>query len=222
MVTCRCCQAPLAAEAFWQPHLAPPRLDLALQLLDEFVLRRDLPGLGLRVGGRARLNSDRALGEWAHTPQRRPSVLALARAGRREGWGLPADRAIKGVYSAIYCVMRKPGHCCAQDRRADTTASTDNPIGLCAWHTTRGAASAAGICVGVLVRPARISQRQSAAATRKDLILLILSVSYPSGWWKARPDVVGYVLQSAAPTGPSPWFYWGVSSSPYVYFICCT
>ena len=112
-------------------------------------------------------------------------------------------------------------------RRADTTASTDNPIGLCAWHTTRGAASAAGICVGVLVRPARISQRQSAAATRKDLILLILSVSYPSGWWKARPDVVGYVLQSAAPTGPSltkpsPWFYWGVSSSPYVYFICCT
>ena len=53
-------------------HLAPPGLDLALQLLDELVLRRDLPGLGLPDGGLARLNSARAGGCGTRAPRRRP------------------------------------------------------------------------------------------------------------------------------------------------------
>ena len=61
-------------------HLAPPGLDLALQLLDELVLRRDLPGLGLPDGGLARLNSARAGGCGTRAPRRR-RLPAGARGG---------------------------------------------------------------------------------------------------------------------------------------------
>jgi len=50
------------------------------------------------------------------------------------------------------------------------------------------------LCGNVLVRPTRISPRQKGGRR---------AAKYPSGvHGKAR--VVGYVLQSAAPTGPSP------------------
>eukprot|EP00964_Phaeocystis_antarctica_P096080 scaffold62446_cov51-Phaeocystis_antarctica.AAC.4 len=92
VVAGRCCQAPLAAEAFSQrPHLAPPGLDLALQLFDELVLRRDLPGLDLPDGGRARLDSARAVGVGkAHTSASSMGpVPTAASVARRVGSPLP-------------------------------------------------------------------------------------------------------------------------------------
>ena len=61
----------------------------------------------------------------------------------------------------------------------------------------------ADLCVDELVRPTRIPPRQSGAAR---------PCSTPPGGARQGP-IAGYVLQSAAPTGPSPWAYEGVSSS---------
>ena len=55
-------------------------------------------------------------------------------------------------------------------------------------------------CVNELVRPTRIPPRQSGAAR---------PCSTPPGSARQGP-IAGYVLQSAAPTGPSPWVYRGV------------
>jgi hypothetical protein len=76
------------------------------------------------------------------------------------------------------------------------------------------------LCVNVLVHPMRISPRQS-GATRPCSVPL-----RASGGCKARPDrrfsCAGYVLTAAcsAPAGSSPWFYRGVSSSPYTVHLC--
>ena len=60
------------------------------------------------------------------------------------------------------------------------------------------------LCFNQLVRPTRIPPRQSGAAR---------PCSSPSGGARQGP-IAGCVLQSAAPAGPSPWVYRGVSSSP--------
>ena len=59
------------------------------------------------------------------------------------------------------------------------------------------------LCVDMLVRPTRIRRASQGPQGRV----------VPFGGARQGP-IVGYVLQLAAPTGPSPWVYRGVSSSP--------
>jgi hypothetical protein len=65
------------------------------------------------------------------------------------------------------------------------------------------------LCVNVLVRPTRISPRQSGAAK---------AVKHPSGGCKARPDRwlrTAICKQRRPGRVPAPWFYKSVSSSPH-------
>eukprot|EP00964_Phaeocystis_antarctica_P109040 scaffold73540_cov56-Phaeocystis_antarctica.AAC.1 len=69
-------------------------------------------------------------------------------------------------------------------------------------------------CVNQLVRPTRIPPRQSGAAKA------VYSSTPPGGASAKGKRVAGYVLQSAAAAGPSPWVYRGVALSPYTAPLC--
>ena len=67
------------------------------------------------------------------------------------------------------------------------------------------------LCVDVLVRPTRV--RRASQGPQGHVVPL-------RGAARRQDLTVGYVLQSAAPAGSSPWFYRGVSSSPYTVHLC--
>ena len=68
------------------------------------------------------------------------------------------------------------------------------------------------LCVDDIMRPTRIRRASQGPQGRV----------VPFRGCKAKPDrrLRLYVLQSAAPTGPSPWFHRGVSSLPYTVHLC--
>ena len=75
------------------------------------------------------------------------------------------------------------------------------------------------LCVDVPVRPTRayfaapVSQGPQASKQARKYRPL-------RGGGARQGLIAGYVLQSAAPAGSSPWVYTGVSSSPYTVHLC--
>eukprot|EP00964_Phaeocystis_antarctica_P038563 scaffold22060_cov68-Phaeocystis_antarctica.AAC.5 len=66
--------------------------------------------------------------------------------------------------------------------------------------------------------PARRTLTTCARGVREVEHLPLCGVT-PSGGARQGP-IAGYVLQSAAPAGPSPWVYRGVSALPYTAPSC--